>query len=286
MTTGVKNYAIGAVEAVHYARLDADTNIPQGQTGTIAAGSDESMLTYKGFATFTDTPATAEAVPIQGDAGNIGNMFTRALDSSTGVLAFNTADNTFKATAEDLSLYTDGDYEVVGVDDKKTVLNPLAIIINAHATSMEDASLDEQGWVILEILKTTAEKTDSGLSGTDFNAQAQQYNLIFDSITNDMSGRTITDGNYGRTELRGREYWSENPVQRHTLIGNAVVTTTVLEKTPAAEDGAKVRVTIDGVAKVYTTDYTVVASTKTLTYVAAPGADEEVVIDYEYLIAG
>lgn len=284
MTTGIKLYTPGAVERVHYARLNADSGVVAGETGTIAAGSDESMLTHKAFATFTDTPATATPVPIPGDAGNLGDMFVRALESSTGTIAFNAIDNTFQGIAEDLSVLTEGDYEVVGIDDLKTVLNPLGMIINSHATSLETASLNEQGWEVREIFKTTCEKTDDSLSGTDFAPQAQSYNMIHSNITNTMDGVTITDGDYNRTSLRGRRYWAENPVLRHTLIGNAVVTTTVLLETPAAEDGAKVRVWIDGVAKVYTTDFTVVASTKTLTYVVAPSADAEVVISYEYLI--
>jgi hypothetical protein len=284
MTTNVKNYAVGATEKVHYARR-SESGYPSGLTSTIAAGSDQGMLTYKGFASFTETPATAENVPIQGDAGNLGTMFSRAIDNPEGTLTFNAVDADFQALAEDLTVFSDGDRDKTGIDDGCTILNPLSIILNNHATSLESASLNEKGWEVIELYKVTAEKTDDGTSGTEFSAQPQGYNLVFENVSVDMNVETITNTNYGRTSLRGQRYWAENPVIRHTLIGNAVVTSVVLDETPAAEDGDKVVVYIDGVKKTYTTDYSVVASTKTVTFVAAPAADEEVVIDYEYVIS-
>lgn len=284
MTTNVKNYAVGAVESVHYARLDEVTeDYPAGATGTIANASDESMLTYKGFATYSETPANAESVAIQGDAGNLGEMFVRAIESATGSIGFATANLTFQGIAEDLTIHTDGDHEKVGVDDACTVLNPIDMIINSHATSLEAASLNEQGWEVREIHRTTAELGDGSLSGTDFAAQPQNYNLVMSNTTKDMDNRAILNAEYGRTKLRGKRYWSENPVIRHTLLGDAAVVTVTLQETPAAEDGDKVKVYIDGVAQDYTTDFTVVASTKVLTFVAAPAAGEVVIITYEYL---
>jgi hypothetical protein len=284
MTTNIKKYAVGATEKVHYARRSA-SGIPEGLTGTIAAGSDESMSTYKGFAEYTDTPATAEDTPIEGDAGNIGTMFSRSLDNPTGTMTFNALDHDFQATAENLTIYVDGDYDKMPIDDSCTVLNPLCMMINNHATSLEAASLSEKGWEVVEIFKTTAEKTDDSTSGTEFTAQPQGYNLIKENVSVDLNGLAISNTNYGRTSLRGHRYWSENPRQRHTLIGDAIVTTVVLAETPVAENGDKVVVFIDGVKKAYTTDYTVVAATKTVTFVAAPSSNAEVVIVYEYAIS-
>lgn len=286
MTTNIKLYSIGATERVHYARLDTTTeDYPAGDDGVFANGEDQSMLTYKGFATYTDTPANAEAVSIQADAGNIGTMFSRALDNATGTITFATFDAIFQSIVEDLSVYSDDDYEKVGIDDAATVLNKIDMIINSHATSLEAASLDEQAWQVIEIFKATAEKGDSSTSGTDFAAQPQSYNLVFDHATNDMDNVPITDGNYNRTKLRGQIYWSENPIIRHTFIGDNSATTVTLDETPVAETGLKVRMFLDGVQQDYTTDYTVVAATGVVTFVVAPGEGEVVVISYEYDIS-
>ena len=288
MTTNIKLYAIGATERVHYARLDTTTeDFPAGENGILANGEDQGLLTYKGFATYTDTPANAEAQSIEADAGNIGTMFSRALENATGTIAFATFDATFQSIVEDLAVYSDDDYEKVGIDDTATVLNKIAMVINSHATSLEAATLDEQGWAVTEIFRGTAEKGDSSTSGTDFAAQPQSYNLVFDHATEDMDNVTITDGNYNRTKLRGQVYWSENPIIRHTFIGDASTAIVTLDETPIAETGLKVRVFVDGVKLAYTTDYTVVAATGVLTFEAGsiPGAGEVVIIQYEYDIS-
>jgi hypothetical protein len=284
MTTNVKNYAVGATEKLHYGQRHSG-GYPAGLTGTIAAGSDQGMLTYKGFAAFNETPATAENIPIQADAGNLGTMFSRAIENSEGTLTFNAIDGDFQALAEDLTVFSDGDREKVGIDDSCTVLNPLSLIINNHATSLEAASLNEKGWEVVEIYKTTAEKTDDATSGTEFTAQPQGYNLTFENVSVDLNAATISNTNYGRTSLRGQRYWAENPVIRHVFIGDGVTTTLVLDETPAAEDGDKVVMYTDGVKDTYTTDYSVVAATKTITFVVAPVSNAVVVIDYEYVIS-
>ncbi len=288
MTTNVKLYSIGATERVHYARLDITTeDFPAGDDGVLANGENQSMLTYKGFATYTDTPANAEAVSIQADAGNIGTMFSRALDNATGTITFATFDAIFQGIVEDLNVYSDDDYEKVGIDDAATVLNKIDMIINSHATSLEAASLDEQAWQVIEIFKATAEKGDSSTSGTDFAAQPQSYNLVFDHATKDMDNAAITDSNYNRTKLRGQVYWSENPVIRHTHIGDGTTDTVTLAETPIESSATKIRVKVDGVALTFTTDYTVVPATKVLTFeVGAIPANEEVaIIEYEYDIS-
>jgi azurin len=283
MTTNIKNYAVGVTEDVRYARRST-SGIPEGTTGALAQGADQGMLRHKGFASLTDTPATAESVPITGDGGNLGTMFSRSIDNSTGTITFNAIDQTFQGVAEDLSVYSDGDHEKIGIDDSSCAeLNDLSMIINSRATSLETASLDEKGWEVIEYFNLTAEKTDHSTSGTEFTAQPQGYNLTFTHASLDMDGVTISNTNYNRTKLRGVRYWSENPVNRHTLIGDGVATTVTLDETPAAENGDKVKVYIDGTAKAYTTDYTVNATTKVVTFVAAPGADEEVVIAYEFI---
>jgi hypothetical protein len=157
------------------------------------------------------------------------------------------------------------------------------MVINSHATSLEAASPNEKGWEVRGIWRTTSEKTDENLSGTEFTAQAQSYNLVYEHANQDLETIAVTDPNYNRTKLRGQRYWAENPKLFHTLIGNAIVTTVVLDETPAGENANKVQVSIDGVRKAYTTDYTVSAATKTVTFVAAPAADAVVVIGYEYL---
>ena len=288
MTTNIKLYAIGATEKIHYGRLDVVTeDYPAGDDGVLANGEDQSMLTYKGFATYTDTPANAEAVSIQADAGNIGTMFSRALDNATGAMTFATFDAIFQSIVEDLNVYSDDDYEKVGIDDAATVLNKIAMIINNHATSLEAASLDEQGWAVIEIFKTTAEKGDSSTSGTDFAAQPQSYNLVFDHATKDMDNVAITDGNYNRTKLRGQVYWSENPIIRHTFIGDGTTDTVTLTETPIEAAADKIRVKVDGVALTYTTDYAVVPATKILTFEAGaiPANAEVAIIQYEYDIS-
>jgi hypothetical protein len=72
-------------------------------------------------------------------------------------------------------------------------------------------------------------------------------------------------------------------VQRWT--GNAIEDAFTLTQTPAGENGAKVRVYVAGVKKVYTTDYTVVAATKILTFEAGdiPADGAIVVAHLEHL---
>jgi hypothetical protein len=72
-------------------------------------------------------------------------------------------------------------------------------------------------------------------------------------------------------------------VQRWT--GNAIEDEFTLTQTPAGESGAKVRVYVAAVKKVYTTDYTVVASTKKITFEASdiPADGAIVVAHYEHL---
>jgi len=98
-------------------------------------------------------------------------------------------------------------------------------------------------------------------------------------------GETISNVNYGLTQAwKSDPYWSPYPITYHTYVGDGGAAQTVtLDETPTAADGDAVQIWDNGSKLVYTTNYTVVTSTKVVTFVGTDPADTQfAVIKYQF----
>jgi hypothetical protein len=255
---------------------------PYGTTGTIANGADDGMGRLKLLRDFNLAEPQATSNPIQGDNGASGSFLVSSADAYTGDQVVGAFDQTFatKATGRTIVAYDDHDISVV--NQGCYTYADMAFVINSPAKSQEAGSVGESGWDVIEFFAVTAQPlTPARTFQTNFDYQAILTLNLTDTF---LWGETLATGGFTLTEAYHTDpIWSEYPVTYHTFIGDGAATTVTLDETPAAASGAKVQYWLDGVKKTYTTDYTVVTSTKILTFVAAPGAGEVAIIRYQFV---
>jgi hypothetical protein len=110
--------------------------------------------------------------------------------------------------------------------------------------------------------------------------------LIFNERGVHPWGATILDADYGLTQgWQKGPYWSPYPITYQTYIGGGGAAQTVtLSETPAAASGNALQIWDNGTALVYTTNYSVVTTTKVVTFVGTdPAAAHVAVMRYQFI---
>jgi hypothetical protein len=108
-----------------------------------------------------------------------------------------------------------------------------------------------------------------------------RYKLTLGKRSTSPWGTTIND-DFSTCATGVIELNSEYPIDIVAWKGNAAALTFNFPLTPAAANGDKVVVWVDGVLQTYTTHYTVNTTAKTITFVGAPADDAYVVALYQF----
>ncbi len=279
MTANVNQFAVSAAKYFFWAVKNG--NYPYGATGTIANGSDSGMQRHKGLATlnlaFPESPREA----ILGDGGRLGEFLGAIIEPSGATVGFNILDQNYEAATVSTNVYADGDHDAMIISANCREFNDLCAVINIKAKSFEAGSVGQDKWLVIELWDfQDSSNFLAELSGSSYAAVANTHTLALDETATELSGLAVNSTNYGVTQGSIKFYWSENPVTFHTHVGSAADTTLTLDYTPAANSAAKVKLWQAGVAKAYTTDYTV--SGTAFTFVAAPGNGVVSIIKYEF----
>lgn len=277
---GVNQAALLEPEMFYLARLDGA--VPKGITGTLASGNSASFRRILGMTAFPENVPESPLVEIPGDGGVIAQYRRQA----TGIISIPATVTVFDQTAiaelTDKTVFTEGAWEISTRTRRCRTFKNLAGILSGRAISQEAGTVGDEGWWTVFYWRMTGDQLN-----LPFAAGAALQTPISLSLneTDTTWWEEDMDTNYDMGYAWATDpIISDYPLMVDTYIGTgAALQTTTLSQTPAAANGTSVQAWENGTKQAYTTDYTVVPSTKVLTHVTDPASDADYVIVYEYV---
>jgi len=266
-------------ELFHVATLDG--NVPKGLTGSVSAGSGAGFSRYKGVVNFSESVPNTEIQVVNGDGGQL-TQYRRASTTPVtidGMYATYDADIIAKLTAT--TLYLEGQWEIAMRSQTCQSFNNMALIISGRAISQTAGTIDQTGWYTIFIFRATGEQL--GLAQA-FGSPTQVPINWSVNKTDTTWWEEVIDTNYDKVYSWGTApIIADYPLMGHYYRGNNAATTVTLDYVPSAASSNAVAYWKDGVKKAYTTDYTLVTSTRVVTFAAAPASDTDNLFIYEYV---
>lgn len=274
------------MSAAGFARIDWGVIVDElfnGTTSTaLANGADASAAHLLGADNLTLQPNAPNRVQIPGDDGVIAQFLFEPTELPSGDLVIGAFDANFAAQAQGSKVYADGDFDVsvLGIADVQYA--DIVLIVQSQAKSLHSGNTGSGWYVKMYPAVNVLPMGDAGLSNQ--GAMNFTHAIVANKFSTLPWGVQLSDTNHGTTQaISYGPFFSENRVMLHVFVGDGSETTVTLAKTPAAANGNKVKVWEDGVAQAYTTDFTVNAGTRVLTFASAPGAGTISVIRYEWV---
>lgn len=251
-----------------------------GATGSLANAADASMQRLLGVDSINVSLQQPRKVTVTGDDGPQSIFFFEAAELPGGDLVLGVFDANFLSQAQGTKNYADGDWNVPVLQPGSPTFNNMTILTMSQAKSRQSGSSGNPGYMAKIYPRVQAiPLADSGLS----NAQGTNFThaLIANKSDKTPWGTSLSVANNGTTEAAVLgPFFSEGRVLIHTHVGDNSDTTLTLAETPYAASANKVKLWQNGVAKTFTTDFSV--SGTTFTFAAAPAAGVKSVIRYEF----
>lgn len=282
MTTNVDSFNSAGLERLYWA-LNNSSGYVMGSTGSIANGSDAGMSRAVGVQTFNLPMQPPRQVSVGGDDDVQAIYFFNPEQLPNGDLVLGNVDLTLWAKALGIKVYADGDFDVVVGQPDSPTFGQFTVVSNSQAKSAASGSVGNAGWMVKIYPKVQLVPIgDQGLA----NAAASSFThrVIANKSGKLPWGASFTTTNHGTTggAMLG-PFFSENRVTMHTHVADGSDLTFTLTYLPAAATTNKVKAWRNGTALVYTSDFTVSASTGVVTLAAAGTAGDIVVVRYEHL---
>ena len=273
-------YSIFGIQYAFWSALSSGA--PYGVTGTIANGGNAGMGRLRGVQDFNITEPVAETVYVPGDNGVSTSFKVQPTELPTGTLTTGVLDQTFASKSNGTVIYADGQWDEVSGVPACYSFADICLVLNSPATAQESGNLDESGWVVTEVYKI---QNQASILAQMQSGAAVSFpnNMTLKRATSSLAGRSFSVANDGTTALAFKQYMSPYPVTYHAFVGDNSVTTVTLNETPVAASGDAVQLWQTNVKKTYTTDFSVVTSTRVLTFVSAPGTGVKNIIKYQFV---
>lgn len=249
---------------------------------SMANGSDSAMGRLKGLQSLTLTVPEAPRVNIPGDNGAVTQMTLQPQELPSGTATFGVFNQTFNTKVGGMLIDQLGDFDISGGVPQCWSYARIALVVNSPAIMLDAGANESQGWQVTIINNLTVVPSD-GINISTATAQAFPYSIQARRATQRLWGTAYTTVTNGSTAFTHETFTSPYPVTIHTFIGDGSDTTLTLAETPAEASGDKVKVTINGVIKTYSSDYTVNTSTKVLTFATAPASGAICEVVYQHL---
>lgn len=261
-----------------------NAGVVEGTSGAIANGGDSGMGRFPAASDISPTIPSLPNAELDSDGGIDSAVKGQPNAVATAVITGGVIDQIIAAAASNLLVKTEGPHDYIGGSQICLTHNPMCFVINRQGSVRDSgANYGQVGWEVTEIWNSLAEVKQFNQVGRGVQGQ-QIVELVLNHTGKTIWGETISATDFGVTRLWGlKPYWSQYPVHYHTFVGDGATTTFTLDLTPASEDGDALQGWADGVKETYTTDYTVVAATKIVTFVFAPLAGVKWVFKVQYL---
>ena len=273
MADNVSQYIAMGAQYTFWGMWNAAQTYIRGQAvaDLTAGGAESALALLKGVINLPITVPNAEAIDFPGDNGSVGVMTAKPVGPISAALTTRIEDKNFARAANGNLINANGPYDEQVMSNKGLEFNSMVLVVNAPAQSAETGSVGAAGWDVTELLMVEAHDVH-GLNIASRTPREFLKQLIISERDVRFDGSGIVVGTYGVSQSFLVSYWSPYPITYVAYVGDGGAAQAVtLPYIPAAEDGDAVQVWYDGVAQVYTTDYTV--SGVTLTNVGTdPGA--------------
>jgi hypothetical protein len=280
MPENINTYAINGIEEMFYAVRIA--GVPQGTSGSaLTNGSSAGMGKIKGITALDLSEPDAPKLPILGNNGVIGQFMGQPQELPSGSYTMTVFDQVFHSRAIGTGIHVSGGFDMVAGFPACFQFADMCFVVNSPAKSFEAGSIGVSGWAVYEMFLLNVQSKLFTAFAT--NAVKEFGGTINANLSDVMlTGELVSDTDLLTNACAGVSYWSDAPVTFKTMKGNGTADTLVLDETPFANNANGIQIFVDGVELLFS-DFTLNVSTKTITFDAAPGAGDLVVVRYKYV---
>jgi hypothetical protein len=249
-----------------------------GTSASLANGANSGMGRLLGVNQAGIQKSPARDIVIPGDNGFLAAIKIPPGDVAKGTIVANMTNPVFASGVQSLLIDALGSSDIPIDGVPCPTYRQIVTVVNSPAQD----SNGNAGWAIRIYLNLQVDPVDGDTQ--DANPNNVTYNLLASYATKFPWGKALSAVTNGSTKaLVVPPFFSLYPLTIHTFKGDAAITTLVLNETPAGASSLLVPYFKDGTIQVYTTNYTVVTATKTVTFVAAPGAGTLNVLPYFFV---
>ena len=288
MPINVKKLTAAGAHHVFYGVIGPSGYLLGGTTTAPVAGDQDGnpMLELIGVKDFPFTPTDPQRVTVTGNDRPLSQFIFQPTEFPQDNLVFGAADLTFNALAQSTKVRDLGAFSLSAVQPSDADWPDLFMLVGSKAKTQTAGAKNLSIWHYLLIPRVQV--VPKGRSGFNEQGDAQfQYAMNANPFDVHPWGEALSETNEGTTETIAFDFTAPYRVHMHRFTGDGSQVTFNLDYTPAAEDGDHVLVWVDGTLQDYTTDYTVSASAKALTFEAGstPADGAKIVVLYCYTLA-
>lgn len=278
-----KSYGAGA--QLTFWGLNASGYV-QGTNGALANGADSGMGQILGVENWNVAMAKARPIAIPGDNGLIGSILLPPNTVTSGTLDTTINDPTFLTSTVGMLVDTQDTWDIALLGVPCPLFKSTTTIINSPGQSATSGSIGVPGYVVS--ITPNGFFWPHGIDQyQDGNALHDMFDVVLSTFDRYPWGAQPTVVLNGATRgIRLAPFYSIAPITMHTFVGDGSTVTVTLNQTPYAATGTAVRCYDNGTALVYGAGagkYTVVASTRVVTFGTAPVAGHVVVLPYQFV---
>jgi len=285
MPINTKKFTAAGADHVWYATLDTSGYL-QGGTATAPSAGDQDgspALELIGVKDFPFSPAEPERLVITGNDRPLSQFVFQPASFPQDTLNFGAADLVFNALAQGVKVVDLGGLSMTPLQPADADWPDLILLAGSKAKSRADGSTNLKLWHYLLIPRVQV--VPKGRTGFNEHGEGQfSYAMSANPFDVYPWGVALDAATEGTGECVGMDITSPYRLHLHRFTGDGVETDFNLDYTPALEDGDTVQVWVDGTLQTYGSgdDYEVTASTKVLSFSAAPADGAKIVVLYGY----
>ena len=282
-----QNFIAAGVDQVYWGTVDTDGNLLGSALAAPAAGdtAGSGMARLRGVTGVDGGLDEPEVVDVPGDNGSMGT-FLFAPDGQPSFTVENSVFNmALKALTTGTNVYTPvvGGPTLAAVQPAPMVLPDTCWVLQGPAKKKGGALEGKSGWMgYIVNVATTYPMARNGF--TQRAAASERYRLECQPAPRTPFGMVFGEATIGADTLSLLEFASDHPMCMHRWTGNNTQVAFILDNIPAAASAAAVQVWVNGTLQVYTTNYAVNISTRTITFVTAPPSGAVIVAWYGYRV--
>lgn len=278
--SGINSFTAIGPQSVFWAK--ANSGLPYGSTGTIAAGASAGMPRWKGIKSIEVTEPDAESLVPTGDNGALDPFILQPNTAPTGTATSSVRDQLLFVTSNGMKIATTGTRDLMGLIPACYNYSQIQMLINSPAKSAETATIGEDGWVVNGLM-SVRNNSKSITTMTERAIRDWTNNLVFSRSSKTLWGEPWTALAHGSTSFVGFEFTSPWPIHIKTFIGDGTVDEVVLDETLAEASAANVQVWRAGTSLVYTTAFTADTTANSVTFVDPPANGTINIIVYGFV---
>lgn len=252
---------------------------PAGLAGALSAGGDAGLYQMLGVRNSAINVPSPRRTVVRGDQRPLRTFFFPPDDAPSWDTEVAVSDWDVAAAFEDVKARDLAAWSLHPIGAKDLTYKSGCLLLSSHAASKDSGSDGLDGWYHLLIPSVKMAYLGPG-ELNDINELSFKFAVTVSPASKHMWGEPVSDTNEGTTEAVMFEMSTLGPISLHTVAGNDVITSVVLDYTPlsSAVDDGHILYFLNGVE---TALASITPGTKTATF-AALAAGAYGVVAYEH----